>query len=211
VHSSLAVCLKAHFRVLAFCCSLIYSRARRTKEGIDYRSKTDVEKHKMIPPGVLWFEMMSSWNLEQQKPETSFVCASPFRRRQAMEVPKTFSFSQCDWLGFDLDHTLIRYSHNNINGMIYRAVLKYLVEEANYPESLLEIPLNDHFIKRGTVIDKARGNILKLDKNCKVAVGYHGTSRLSKGEVRKSKINLVVNVVISYSVPMRTNPCNSQD
>ncbi|KAL6055019.1 5'-nucleotidase [Balamuthia mandrillaris] len=90
-----------------------------------------------------------------------------------------------DWLGFDLDHTLIRYSLDNLHQLCYDCFRKYLIEEADYPTDLLDIPLNQEFIKKGNVVDRKRGNILKLDYAGVVERGYHGTKPITKEELER--------------------------
>jgi HAD superfamily 5'-nucleotidase-like hydrolase len=98
----------------------------------------------------------------------------------------SFCLTDYDWIGFDLDHTLIRYHIDNLNELCYRCMVHYLVKVAHYPQELERVPLNEHFIKRGVVVDKKRGNILKLDEEGKVCVGFHGTKPLSPEQIRSA-------------------------
>ena len=54
---------------------------------------------------------------------------------------RTFSLAQCDWLGFDLDHTLVRYHMPNLDRLVIRAVAKFLVgfHSNAYPTTLVAL------------------------------------------------------------------------
>ena len=52
-----------------------------------------------------------------------------------------------------------------------------------YPEEIKELPDYDpNFFQRGLMIDKERGNVIKMDRHSYVKVAYHGTSPLNKEE-----------------------------
>jgi hypothetical protein len=92
---------------------------------------------------------------------------------------RSFSFTQCDWLGFDLDHTLLRYNVPNLDRLIMRSLLQYLTlkHTPRYPDSLMQLVLEDNstfcnaFIFKGLVLDKQAGNLLQIDAD-KVVVRY---------------------------------------
>ena len=53
-----------------------------------------------------------------------------------------------------------------------------------YPEEIKELPDYDpNFFQRGLMIDKERGNVIKMDRHSYVKVAYHGTSPLNKEEM----------------------------
>jgi len=60
------------------------------------------------------------------------------------------------------------------------------VEKAAYPVEIQKFPLNHDFCKKGLVIDRDEGNILKLDYAARVVIGYHGTRRLSDEELQET-------------------------
>lgn len=105
---------------------------------------------------------------------------------------QNFSLADCDWIGFDLDHTLVRYKVDALNRLIYDAMLKYLVmhKAATYehprPGYLRSIPFDSHFGGRGTFFDRQLGNMLKIDQHKRVVRGYHGLHRRLSSEELKS-------------------------
>lgn len=73
-----------------------------------------------------------------------------------------------------MDHTLVRYNSANFEGLAHRIMLDKLVAEKHYPESVLKLEFSfDHAI-RGLVIDKVRGNVLKLSRFAAIRGSYHG-------------------------------------
>ena len=87
-------------------------------------------------------------------------------------------------IGFDLDHTLAHYRGPAVEELAYRLASRRLVERG-YPEELLAAAYDRRFVIRGLVIDKRRGNILKMDYHNYVARGYHGFRQL-RPEERKA-------------------------
>jgi 5'-nucleotidase len=85
-------------------------------------------------------------------------------------------------IGFDLDHTLAHYRGPAVEELAYRLTRTRLVERFGYPEELLAVPYDRRFVIRGLVIDKRRGNILKMDYHNYVARGYHGLRQLRPDE-----------------------------
>ena len=50
----------------------------------------------------------------------------------------TLSIKEYDWLGFDMDHTLVKYRRKEFYLLLHEAFSKYLVEELGYNEKILE-------------------------------------------------------------------------
>lgn len=92
---------------------------------------------------------------------------------------KELSLLNYQCIGFDLDHTLARYKVSALNQLIHTCLIKHLVHGLNYPESLLELKYEDSFAKRGVVIDRLKGNILKLDAHACVRRAFHGRQALA--------------------------------
>jgi len=86
--------------------------------------------------------------------------------------------------GFDLDYTLAHYRLWEIDQLAYRLTQGKLVEKRGHPSAILDIPFDPEFVVRGLVIDRRRGNILKMDYHNYVARAYHGRRRLTS-EQRK--------------------------
>jgi len=85
-------------------------------------------------------------------------------------------------IGFDLDHTLAHYDAPSIERLAFDATKRKLVEKRGYPEGILKLRYNPDFVVRGLIVDKKRGNVLKMDAFKYVRRAYHGRRLLSKEE-----------------------------
>ncbi|KDD74290.1 hypothetical protein H632_c1427p0, partial [Helicosporidium sp. ATCC 50920] len=73
-------------------------------------------------------------------------------------------------VGFDLDYTLAQYRPETFEHLAHTETVKKLVSSLGYSEKLYDLPFEWYLLTRGLVIDKARGNILKIDRHNYVKV-----------------------------------------
>ncbi|XP_042459288.1 5'-nucleotidase domain-containing protein 4-like isoform X1 [Zingiber officinale] len=85
-------------------------------------------------------------------------------------------------VGFDMDYTLAQYKPETFESMAYDGTIKKLVHNLGYPSELLDWTFDWKYMVRGLVVDKKKGNILKMDRHKYVKVAYHGFKELSKEE-----------------------------
>ncbi|XP_015933878.1 uncharacterized protein LOC107460071 isoform X1 [Arachis duranensis] len=83
-------------------------------------------------------------------------------------------------VGFDMDYTLAQYKPETFESLAYQGTIKKLVYDLGYPRELLNWSFDWKYMVRGLVLDKKRGNILKMDRHKYVKVAYHGFKELSK-------------------------------
>ncbi|XVF63858.1 hypothetical protein PTKIN_Ptkin09bG0120200 [Pterospermum kingtungense] len=83
-------------------------------------------------------------------------------------------------VGFDMDYTLAQYKPETFESLAYEGTIRKLVYNLGYPKELLEWTFDWKYMVRGLVLDKKRGNILKMDRHKYVKVAYHGFRELSK-------------------------------
>ncbi|KAG8377794.1 hypothetical protein BUALT_Bualt08G0070700 [Buddleja alternifolia] len=83
-------------------------------------------------------------------------------------------------VGFDMDYTLAQYKSETFESLAYEGTVRKLVNDLGYPKQLLEWSFDWTYMVRGLVLDKKRGNILKMDRHKYVKVAYHGFRELSK-------------------------------
>ncbi|XP_008787254.1 5'-nucleotidase domain-containing protein 4 isoform X2 [Phoenix dactylifera] len=83
-------------------------------------------------------------------------------------------------VGFDMDYTLAQYKSETFESLAYDGTIKKLVRNLGYPPELLEWTFDWKYMVRGLVLDKKRGNILKMDRHKYVKVAYHGFKEMSK-------------------------------
>src|SRR5882757_1470457 len=88
-------------------------------------------------------------------------------------VNRTLNLKRIRYLGFDMDHTLVRYKTENFEGLAHQVMLEKLVEKG-YPESIRQLKFSFDRAIRGLVIDKMKGNTLKLSRFSAIRGSYHG-------------------------------------
>ena len=77
-------------------------------------------------------------------------------------------------VGFDMDYTLAIYKPETFEVLAYTLTCEKLVNVYGYPREILEYRYDHEYMVRGLVVDKKRGNILKMDRHKYVKVARHG-------------------------------------
>ncbi|KAL4566362.1 hypothetical protein LXL04_030476 [Taraxacum kok-saghyz] len=122
-----------------------------------------------------------------EKSQVSSVWASP-NGGQKIEIGKNIfcnravNMKNIVAVGFDMDYTLAQYKPETFESLAYNGTVKKLVTNLGYPNELLDWSFDWTYMVRGLVLDKKRGNILKMDRHKYVKVAYHGFRLLSKDE-----------------------------
>lgn len=94
-------------------------------------------------------------------------------------VNRILNMKQIKVIGFDMDHTLVRYHSDKFEELTFNVAIKKMVEDQGYPEVLRDFEFNFNKAIRGLVIDTENGNILKVSLFNKIKNAYHGTKELS--------------------------------
>ncbi len=74
-----------------------------------------------------------------------------------------------------MDHTLVRYQSENFEKLAHSIVLEKLITMRRYPEEIRKLPFDFNRMIRGLIIDKKKGNLLKLNKYAGIRASSHGT------------------------------------
>lgn len=98
--------------------------------------------------------------------------------RKKVYVNRTLNLRKIRYLGFDMDHTLVRYHSRAFEESTHKIVLEKLVKHKNYHKKVLTIAFNYDLAIRGLVLDKKKGNILKLSRHGAIRTSYHGISTI---------------------------------
>jgi 5'-nucleotidase len=88
-------------------------------------------------------------------------------------------------IGFDLDHTLAHYAPVPVEQLAFDVTRRKLIEKKGYPEEMMASDYDPRFVIRGLVIDKKRGNIVKMNYHSYVARAYHGRREIHSDERKK--------------------------
>ena len=115
-------------------------------------------------------------------------------RRHRVFVNRNLRLSKILAIGFDLDHTLAHYDPVPVEELAFDLTKRKLVESKQYPSELLDLKYDPDFVIRGLVVDKKRGNLLKMDYFNFVSRGHHGLRELRSEDreraYRSSRIRL---------------------
>lgn len=100
----------------------------------------------------------------------------------AVDLPPIFcnravNLGRMEAVGFDMDHTLAQYKAEPFDLLAYKGTIDKLLE-MGYPKEISSFTYDITRYQRGLVIDRARGNILKMDRHKYVKVAQHGLSEM---------------------------------
>ncbi|MFN7727949.1 MAG: HAD-IG family 5'-nucleotidase [Bdellovibrio sp.] len=93
-------------------------------------------------------------------------------------VNRTLNLKRIRYLGLDMDHTLIRYNSEEFERLAHSVIKEKLVKSRGYPEEVLALPFDFNLTIRGLVIDRVRGNLIKLNRHSAIRATYHGLKPL---------------------------------
>jgi len=103
-------------------------------------------------------------------------------RRHRVFVNRNLKMTAIRAIGFDLDHTLAHYDPVPVEELGFDLTKRKLVEEKGYPKEVLDLKYDPEWVIRGLVVDKKRGNVLKMDYFNFVSRAYHGLTALRSDE-----------------------------
>jgi len=107
-------------------------------------------------------------------------------RRHRVFVNRNLRMTQIRAIGFDLDHTLAHYDPTSVEELAFDLTKEKLVANKGYPNEILDVKYDPAFVIRGLVVDRKRGNLLKMDYFNFVTRGSHGLSSLRSEERRRA-------------------------
>jgi HAD superfamily 5'-nucleotidase-like hydrolase len=105
-----------------------------------------------------------------------------YRYRGEIFCNRALNMARITAVGFDMDYTLAQYYSEKFESLSAQGALQKLVHKLGYPQPLLALKYDHNYFIRGLVVDKARGNILKLDRHKYVKSALHGFSPMTKQE-----------------------------
>ncbi|MBL7545287.1 MAG: HAD-IG family 5'-nucleotidase [Bdellovibrionaceae bacterium] len=89
-------------------------------------------------------------------------------------VNRTLNLKKIKFIGLDMDHTLVRYNIEAFERLSYSKIIEKLIKRRNYPQTLKNLVFDYNFAIRGLVIDRQKGNLLKLNRYTAIRASYHG-------------------------------------
>ena len=107
-------------------------------------------------------------------------------RKHRVFVDRNLRMTRVRAIGFDLDHTLAHYDPVPVEGLAFDLTKQKLVENKGYPREILEFRYDPQWVIRGLVVDRKRGNILKMDYFNFVSRACHGLTPLRSEERKRA-------------------------
>lgn len=119
-------------------------------------------------------------------------------------VNRTLNMKAIAAIGFDMDHTLVRYHTQAFEEMVFKTVVDKLINEKGYPKNISKIPFEMDRALKGLVLDKIRGNVLKLSLHGRVKSAYHGLEEIDYRKRSKIYRGMVIDLSDPNFLPMDT-------
>src|SRR5205823_10313720 len=101
-------------------------------------------------------------------------------RARHIFVNRNLRMAKIELVGFDMDYTLAIYHMRRIEQLSFDMTLAKLIGEYGYPAEVGQISYDHQFVMRGLAVDKANGNLIKMDRFGHVGRAYHGRKPLSQ-------------------------------
>lgn len=104
-------------------------------------------------------------------------------------VNRPLNMANIRYIGFDMDYTLAIYHKQAIEELAFRKTLEKMVEMKGYPERILELRYEAEHVIRGLLVDRQKGNLLKINRFKQVCRVMHGTQVLENSAYYNDKID----------------------
>ncbi|MCL4838946.1 MAG: HAD-IG family 5'-nucleotidase [Thermoanaerobaculia bacterium] len=98
-------------------------------------------------------------------------------------VNRNLRLERIRYVGFDLDWTLAEYDREAIDTAIFELALGFLVEQSGYPAAIrADAEFRPAFPRRGLIVDRQLGTVLKMSRHRYVGRAYLGRTPLTQEE-----------------------------
>ena len=128
-------------------------------------------------------------------------------------VNRTLNMRKIKYIGLDMDHTLVRYHSHAFEELAHKRMCESLVATKGYPEACLKLPFLFDLAIRGLVIDRKKGNLLKVSRHGAIRASYHGTKPIDFAAQQKlyksiyidlSDVHLYTAIDTAFSISVAT-------
>lgn len=120
-------------------------------------------------------------------------------------VNRTLNLKRIKYIGLDMDHTLIRYNTENFERLSHTTIINKLISGKNYPEAIRKLQFDFHFALRGLVVDRKKGNLLKLNRYTAIRNSFHGLKPLDFKTHQKVYKSTYIDLSKSDYIPIDTS------
>ena len=123
----------------------------------------------------------------------------------AVYVNRSLNLKKIKLIGFDMDHTLVRYNTRAFEKLAHSQAIRILIEQYGYPEEISTLSFDYKRAIVGLVIDSRNGNLLKLNRFGKVKTAFHGLKEIHYRQVQEFYQNIAVDLRNPDFIPLDTN------
>lgn len=121
--------------------------------------------------------------------------ATPLDVTRRIFCNRSLNMRSINAVGFDLDYTLAQYRPETFERLAHTETVKKLISSLGYPKVLSDWKFDWRYMTRGLIIDKRRGNVLKVDKHKYVKIAYHGFHQMR----REDRLDTYNNAYMRFS------------
>ncbi len=114
-------------------------------------------------------------------------------------INRTLNLRKIKYIGLDMDHTLVRYHSHAFEELSHKTMCDKLVTQKHYPEVVRNLPFHMNLAIRGLVIDKKKGNLLKVSRHGAIRASYHGTKPIDFQQQQKLYKSTYIDLSDSHS------------
>ncbi len=100
-------------------------------------------------------------------------------------VNRTLRLESIRYVGFDLDWTLADYRRLPLEKLTFQLTLERLISHHRYPDMAMQAELRPNFPRRGLLIDKEAGTVLRMNRHRYVNLAYMGRQRLGRKDLMR--------------------------
>ena len=104
---------------------------------------------------------------------------------QQVFTNRTLNLRKIRYIGFDMDHTLVRYDSHHFEELAHKVAIERLIKDQGYPKELSGLVFEPDRVIRGLVLDTKNGNLLKLNQFSGIRISFHGTKKIEYGEQKR--------------------------
>jgi HAD superfamily 5'-nucleotidase-like hydrolase len=98
-------------------------------------------------------------------------------------VNRTLRLETIRHVGFDLDFTLADYAREPLERATMELTVERLIAARDYPAAIRDVEFRPEFPRRGLLIDKQEGTVLRMNRHRYVGQAYLGRQRLERDEM----------------------------
>lgn len=120
-------------------------------------------------------------------------------------INRTLNLKKIKAIGFDMDYTIVRYNSEAFEKYTHQETIKKLISEKKYPAEIAKLEFDFKRVIQGLVIDKSKGNLLKVSRFGKVKSSYHGLHPLDFKEQQRIYGNGVIDLADPKIQSLDTN------